>query len=145
MRWDLAAIDKLKDYTAKKNAAAHIPAEIARLEDDFKHIRSATMDATPVEGGGNRREDMLLANICQRTELWHQLNNVELELAGIEKALDALTAEERLVLERFYINPHKGSVDWLCEELGIERPTVYKRKDAAREKFTKLLYGAVST
>ena len=31
MRWDLAAIDKLKDYTAKKNAAAHIPAEIARL------------------------------------------------------------------------------------------------------------------
>ena len=63
----------------------------------------------------------------------------------MEKALDALTAEERLVLERFYINPHKGSVDRLCEELGVERTAVYKRKDAARERFTKLLYGAVST
>lgn len=145
MRWDLVAIDKLKDYAAKKNAAAHIPAEIARLEDDFKHIRSATTDATPVDGGGNRREDMLLANICQRAELHHQLANIEAELDGIETALAAMTIEERLVLERFYVYPCKGSVDRLCEELGIERPTVYKRKDAAREKFTKLLYGAVST
>lgn len=145
MRWDLVAIDKLKDYNAKKNAAVHIPAEIARLEDAFSNIRSAQTDATPVDGGGNKREDMMLSNISQRYELWNQLKNVEAELEGIETALAALTDEERLVLERFYINPKKGNADRLCEELGIERPTVYKRKEAAREKFTKLLYGAIST
>ena len=145
MRWDLVAVDKLKDYNAKKNAVAHIPEEIARLEDDFNHIRSATTDATPVNGGGNRREDILLANICQRAELRNQLNSVERELAGIDKALAAMTDEEQLVLDRFYINPRRGSIDRLCDELGLERTAVYKRKDMAREKFTKMLYGSVAT
>lgn len=143
MRWDLEAIAKLKDYSAKKNAAANIPEEIARLEDDFKHIRSATTDSTPVDGGGNKREDMLLSNICLRAELWHQLNDVERWIATMDGALAKLDASERLVLERFYITPHKGSIDRLCEELAIEKATVYRRKEAAVRKFAKVLYGGI--
>lgn len=50
---------------------------------------------------------------------------------------------ERLVLERFYIAPHKGGIDRLCEELSIEKATVYRRKEAAVRKFAKVLYGGI--
>ena len=41
------------------------------------------------------------------------------------------------------IHPAQGNVDRLCEELGIEKAMVYRRKEFALRKFTIALYGAV--
>lgn len=145
MRWDLEAIAKLRDYNAKIEALENIPDEIKRLEDDCIRIRSATADSSPVQGGGNAREDMLLSNICLREELKQRLTDTRAWLATMDKALTALTDEERLVLSRFYISQHKGSVDRLCEELHLEKTVVYSRKNKALRRFAVILYGAVET
>ena len=145
MRWDIEAIAKLRDYTARKAALANIPDEIARLEADCGRIRSATTDATPVQGGGSTREDMMLSNICLRLELEKRLADTKTWLETMDAALGELSDEERLVLERFYVNPHKGSIDRLCEELCMERAGVYKRKDKALRRFTVILYGCVES
>lgn len=145
MRWDLEAIAKLRDYAARKSALDNLPAEIARLEQDYGRIRSATTDGTPVSGGGNAREDMLLSNICLREELKMQLTDTQKWIAVMDNALAALTDEERVVLERFYINPHKGSVNRLCEELNMELAGVYKRKGKALRRLTITLYGCVES
>lgn len=145
MRWDVEAIAKLRDYSARKAALVNIPDEIARLEADCGRIRSATTDATPVQGGGSTREDMMLSNICLRQELEKRLADTKVWLAIMDAALEELADDERLVLDRFYINPHKGSVDRLCEELCIEKAGVYKRKDKALRHFTVILYGAVES
>ena len=42
MNWKYEAIDKLKQYGAKKQALRSIPVEISRLESAMKSIRSAT-------------------------------------------------------------------------------------------------------
>ena len=57
MNWKSEAIDKLKQYEAKKRALQNIPMEIARLESALKSIRSATADGTPVRGGGSGQFD----------------------------------------------------------------------------------------
>ena len=145
MRWDYEAIAKLRDYSARKSSIGNIHAEIARLEEDYGRIRSATTDATPVQGGGNTREDMLLSNICLREELQKQLEDTKRWIAIVDNALDNLDKEERLILERFYISPHKGNVDRLCDELAIEKAGVYKRKDKALRKFTMTFYGKVES
>lgn len=145
MRWDLEAIAKLRDYNAKTEALGNIPDEIKRLEDDCVRIRSATADSSPVQGGGNAREDMMLSNICLREELEQRLTDTRAWLATMDKALAALTDEERLVLSRFYIRPHKGGVDRLCEELHLEKTVVYNRKNKALRRFAVILYGAVET
>ena len=141
MNWKHEAIDKLKGYEAHKRALVNIPLEIRRLEDAFTGIRSATTDATPVQGGGSTREDELLSNIAHREELARTLRQAKAWVAMVDAGLAVLDEEERLTLDRFYIHRTKGNVDRLCEELGVEKATVYRRRDSALRHFIISLYG----
>ena len=141
MNWKSEAIEKLRQYEAKKRSLQNIPEEIRRLESAMKSIRSATADGTPVSGGGSGREDMMLSNIVHREELERSLDQAKKWVAFVDAGLEILTEEERLILDRFYINPAKGNVDRLCGELGIEQSSVYRRRDKAVHRFTVCLYG----
>lgn len=141
MDWKYEALEKLREYNAKKLSLENIPVEIKRLESAMQSIRSATSDGSPVKGGGNGREDMYLSNIVHREELERSLEQAQMWVDIVDAGLEILSEEERLILSRFYINPAKGNVDMLCEELGIEKPSVYRRKDAALRHFTICLYG----
>ena len=142
MNWKFEAIEKLKEYTARKNAITSIPEEIKRLEEDAQRIRAASADATPVQGGGSAREDMLLSNIVHREELQRRLSDARRWVEIVDGGLAVLTDDDRLVLDRFYIHPMRGNVDRLCNELELEdERSVYKRKDKALRRFTVALYG----
>ena len=142
MNWKFEAIEKLKEYTARKNAIMSIPEEIKRLEEDAQRIRAASTDATPVQGGGSTREDMLLSNIVHREELQRRLSDAQRWVDIVDAGLAVLSDEDRLVLDRFYIHPMRGNVERLCNELGLEdERSVYKRKDKALRRFTLSLYG----
>ena len=141
MNWKFEAIEKLKQYEAKKQSLTSIPDEIARLDSAMQSIRSATADGKPVKGGGSGREDMMLSNIVHREELERSLEQAKMWVALVDAGLETLSAEERLILNRFYIHPAKGNVDRLCGELGVEKSQVYARKDAALHHFTISLYG----
>lgn len=145
MDWKREAKDKLRNYSARRTALENIPEEIRRLEARATGIRSASADGTPVRGGGNGREDMLLSNIAERDELHLQLKNAQKWVENVDRAMTTLTAEERLVLERLYIYPAMGNVDRLCGELGIEKSAVYERRDKALRRFTLAYYGAVES
>ena len=47
MNWKYEAIEKLKEYSAKKQSLKSIPEEMARLESAMQSIRSATADGRP--------------------------------------------------------------------------------------------------
>ena len=141
MNWKFEAIEKLKQYEAKKQSLTSIPEEIARLESAMQSIRSATADGTPVKGGGSGREDMRLSNIVHREELERSLEQAKMWVALVDAGLEILRDEERLILDRFYIHPERGNVDRLCGELCVEKSQVYARKDSALHHFTISLYG----
>lgn len=141
MNWKFEAIEKLKQYEAKKQSLTSIPEEIARLESAMQSIRSATADGTPVKGGGSGREDAMLSNIVHREELERSLEQAQKWVALVDAGLEILNEEERNILDRFYIHPERGSVDRLCGELGIEQSSVYRRRDKALHHFTLCLYG----
>lgn len=141
MDWKREAMDKLRQYEAKKQALTSIPEELKRLELAAKGMRGAIADGTPVSGGGSGREDMLLSNIVHRDELKRAFDQARIWVDLTNAALDVLSDDERLILDRFYIHPAKGNVDRLCEELGIEKPTAYRRRDKALRRFTICLYG----
>lgn len=141
MDWKREAMEKLKRYNAMKQSLRSIPEEIGRLESEMQSIRSATSDGTPVSGGGSGREDMYLSNIVHREELSRSLEQAKVWVRLVDTGLAILSQEERLVLDRFYINPAMGNVDRLCMELGIEKSQVYTRKNSALHHFTLSLYG----
>ena len=141
MNWKTEAVDKLRQYEARKNSLKSIPVEIEQLKAARRSIRSATADSTPVHGGGSGREDAMLSSIVKEEELERSLEQARKWVALVEAGLEVLTDEERQVLDRFYINSAKGNVERLCEELHLEKSQVYSRKDAALRKFTISLYG----
>ena len=141
MNWKAEAKEKLRKYDAMRLATINIPQEIERLEIDARSIRSARTDATPVPGGGNRREEAMLNNIIHRQELAWTLEQAHLWLQSTDRALTALTNEEKLILHRLYIYPEKGGLDRLCKELDVESSSVYRRRDRALKHFTLAYYG----
>lgn len=141
MNWKFEAIDKLKGYEAHKKSLSSIPEEIKWLEMALTAIRSAATDSTPVAGGGCTREDAMLSNIVHRGELARTLKQARIWVNIVDGGLAVLDDEERLVLDRFYIHRAKGNIDRLCEELGVEKASIYRRRDSALRKFTVALYG----
>lgn len=141
MDWKREAADKLRVHQARKDSLTSIADEIKRLADEVTGIRSATTDGTPVSGGNSTREDRLVNNIAKRQELQRTHKITRSLVRQVETALAALDDDERLVLDRMFINRSKGNVDRLCEELRVEKAQVYRRKDSALRHFTIALYG----
>lgn len=145
MKWKNEAMDKLRRYQTMRQALQNLSEEILRLEDEARGIRTVSADVTPVKNGGTRREEMLIDNMLQRQELTWSLEQVKRWLSVCERGLRALTEEERLILQRLYLYPERGSLQRLCQELEVEQSTVYRRRDEALQRFTVALYGFSET
>lgn len=141
MNWKKEAADKLRNYTARQQAVSSIAEQIRSLEIKAVSIRSASADGTPVQGGGSGREEAMLNNIVHRAELERQLEEAKIWCSAVDSALNVLSDQERLLLDRFYIHPARGNLERLCEELGVEVAAVYRKKNAALHHFTIALYG----
>lgn len=146
MDWKSIAIEKLKDYQAKRQALESISLEIAQVESAMISIRSASADAAPVKNSkGNGREDMLLNSIVRKDELQRILERTQLWIEEVDGALSVLDPDDRKVLEYLCIYPAKGGLDRLCNELFVEPRQVYKRREKALRKFTIALYGCTES
>lgn len=141
MNWKEEATEKLRKYDAMRLSLQNLPEELHRLEQAACAIRSARTDGTPVKGGSNRREDMLLSNLVCREELTNALNQAKIWVSTTDRALGALTPEEKLILHRLYIYPERNAVERLCGELDLEQSSIYRRRDQALHRFTTALYG----
>lgn len=144
MNWKQEAKEKLRRYNMLKVALLNIPEEIARLKSEVSGIKSASADGTPVQGGGNKREDRMLENIMAREELKIQLARTKVEVKNIERGLSALDPTERHILAVMYINNERGGRDRLMGELNLKDETnLYKRAVKTLEKFTRCMYGCL--
>ena len=145
MNWKTEAKEKLRRYSAMKNALVTIPQEIERLEVEGQSIRSSRTDGTPVRGGGSGREEAMLNNIVHRQELTWALQQAQMWKQVTDQALSVLNESDQLILRLLYIYPEKGSLSRLCKELGCGKSSIYRRRDEAMYKFTIALYGAIET
>ena len=141
MNWKEEATEKLRKYDAMHLAVKNLPEEMRRLDQAACAIRSARTDATPVKGGTNRREDVLLNNIVHREELRNALEQAKLWVSITDRALSALTPDEKLILYRLYMYPERNALERLCTELGVEQSSIYRKRDQALLRFSTALYG----
>ena len=141
MNWKLEAKEKLQSYPTRRASIQSLKNELRRLEFEAEGLKSPTLRAESVRQSHSQRDDRLVDNLVQRKELEQRLRETELWLGTVDGALSALTEQERLVLRRMYMEPGRGNLDRLCEELELEKSMVYRRRDGALERFTSALYG----
>lgn len=141
MNWKLEAKEKLQSYPTRRASLSSLKNELRRLEYEAEGLKSPTLRAESVRQSPSARDDRIVDNLVQRKELERRLRETELWLGTVDGALSALTEQERLVLRRMYMEPGRGNLDKLCEELELEKSMVYRRRDGALERFTSALYG----
>ena len=141
MNWKYESMEELREYEAKRTAVETIPDEIAQLKADMHKLGGGNSSSVPVKGGGSRWEDRMINLIVKCDKLESSLAYAQEWVHRVERGLAVLTAEERLILDRFYINAAKGNVDRLCGELCVEKSQVYSKKDAALRRYTLARYG----
>ena len=142
MNWQKEAINDLKSYQARKLSITNMQHRIKELEQTVIKLGSISSDV-PVQGGLSKQEDALINNIAERDRLNQNIDAVQCLLDIIDNGLSVLTDEERLVLDRFYINRIFQHIEKLCEELHCEKSRIYAIKDKALYKFTIAMYGVV--
>lgn len=135
--WKNEAIDKLKQYEAKRRSLVLIPREVEQLESELASLKKSPADAEE----GNR----VLDCTAQRAELLMNLKRAHLWVADVSAALDALNQDDRRLLERFYIDGKSGAATELAAEFIADIKTIYRRKDNALRKFTIALYGCTES
>lgn len=140
MNWQKEAIDDLSKYLSRKNSILSMREKIKELQAREESLKSAN-DSTPVQGGASKREDMIINCIVECDRLKDNIAAVSRWLCVVEKGLNTLTEDERVVLDKFYINRPTRHIDRLCEELHCEKSTVYRLKDSGLKKFTIAMYG----
>lgn len=140
MNWKQESKEELREYEAKRISLESIPAEMAQLRAEMSRLGGSN-NSVPVKGGGSRWEDRQINLIVKMDKLETSLVYAQNWVRKVEKGLSVLSLEERLILDRFYINPAKGNVDRLCGDLHLEKSAVYDRKDAALRRYTLARYG----
>ena len=113
------AIDELKEYNMRKMASENIARRLWLLRG---------------QEDKNQNEEYIM--------LTQRLYRIEQLLSITKSGLDALTPQERVVLEEFYVNRKDGYIADLCRMLCVEKSTVYRIKNAAISKFAKIVFGA---
>ena len=142
MNWKYESMEELREYEAKRTAVESIPEEILQIKAQMVKLGGSS-SSTPVKGGGSQWEDKQINLIVKLDKLDTSLTLSKDWVAKVERGLAILNAEERLVLNRFYISPAKGNVDRLCGDLHLEKSAVYERRDKALRKYTLARYGCV--
>ena len=142
MNWRQEAIEHLEKYDAMVTAVETIPTEIARLKQASVGIGSRKNDGMKVKVSLEPGSDRLINNLVKRQELKKSYDNARLWVAATQKAMSALSPEERQILEQMYVKREQGAVTKLCLSLGVEQSSVYRRRDNALYRFTIALYGA---
>lgn len=141
MNWKTEAMEKLRRYDAMQKATVNIPQEISRLEDESVALRSG-LAVRPVSSRDvRRREEVLLDNLVTRQQLQWSLKQARSWTALVHNALMGLDPEEQMILKQLYILPRDAAVEQLMQKLGLEKSSIYRRRDRALRKFTLSLYG----
>lgn len=132
-------LSKLRYYERR---IAEIPDEIAEEQARLTSIKSSTTGSTPVQGGGNKREEWLVSALDRIDRQKADLSYFEGKVRLTYRALDMLDPDDKRILIVFYVDKLKRGADVLMDELDIDVRTVWRRRAGALEVYCTARYAS---
>lgn len=138
-----AAVNALRDYQTMEAIIASTPDDLKANKADVPGLSSPKLDGTRGCFNPHASEERIirhLERIDNRTRKYLQAKDY---MDWFNPAWEALTDEERWMLETFYLNDDdkRNAIDEICYRFSIERSSAYNKKNRALEQFATLLYG----
>ena len=141
MDYIIAAIADLREYKAQLTSIQNLKDAIAECQAGIDQLHSTQYDKTPVMGGESGYEERILTNMDKIQRLNGNLSIARSKAARVDRGMAALDDEERIVLERMYVNSEREATRRLCEDLNCEIAQVYRIRRRALNRFTRAMYG----
>ena len=135
-------IEDLQCLNRQRFAIGQLESELATVEAEYAAIKASNYDKMPSGSGDNFQEEKLLTAIAKKDELAKNLEYTRKHVADMERLLNQLPDEERLIIERSVINQEKYAAETLADELGYERRQIFNKKNAALTHLAQLRHGA---
>lgn len=139
MNWKEEAVQRLMDYQVVANSVGCMRKELRRLELEAESLGSTSVFR--MGSGHQSKDDWKMNNLVRRGELADALQQAALWVDVTDHALGCLAQEDQELLSAMYITGQWGNVAQVAREMGIERSTVYRKRDDALRKFTIAMYG----
>ena len=139
-----ATIAAIKDYDAMQFIITSTDDEIKNTYDKMSGLGSASMSGLPRTRNPQAGEDRIINAIEEIDILKERYRQAVEYMDWFKPAWKQLTDEEQYCLETFYGDANtygSNAAYYISEHLGIEQPTLYKRKNRALDKLTVLLFG----
>ena len=141
MDYIIAAIADLREYKAQLASIQNLKDAIAECQAGIDQLHSTQYDRTPVMGGESGYEERILTNMDKIKRLNGNLSIAKSKTARVDRGMAALDDDERMVLERMYVNQEREAIRRLCEDLNCEIAQIYRIRRRALNRFTRAMYG----
>lgn len=135
MDWKACAVDDLRRYPQMKIGVLNSREKLRTVES---LARSAK---TSLKRNPGHTDSRLVDAIVESERLRKSLKQTEALIRLIERGLESLTEEERLLLTRFYMSRTTPNITDIKRELGYETRSIYRLRDRALVNFTLAMYG----
>lgn len=139
------AIKCLKSYTSLENAELNIREQLVVID---KYI-NLNLDKYTNNGNSSYADDelaeesnLIKAGCTERDILNYRMTICIAKRRAIERSLEALPSDEKIVLKKFFIQPkHYNCAEDLMEMLGFEKTQIYRIRDKALRHFASNMFG----
>ncbi len=139
-----ATIAAIKDYNNMEFIIRNSSDEIKSAYDRMTGLGGPKWDGMPKSHNPTAGEDRAIKAIQELDLLRERYRQACEYMAWFQPAWDALSEDDRFVLEAFYCSDNKygtGTADVVAERFCIERASAYRKKNRALDNMTTLLYG----
>lgn len=138
-----AAVNALRDYQTMEAIIESTPDDLKAIKADVPGLSSPRLEGSRGCFNPQASEERIIRHmerIDNRTRKYLQAKDY---MDWFNPAWEALTDEERWMLETFYLNDDdkRNAIDEICYRFSIERSSAYNKKNRALERFAALLYG----
>ena len=140
-----AVINALKDYESMNYIVDNSPSKICETEEQMIGQSSPSFSDMPKGSPNPKAAENRIVQAIDTITIMNERYQRALEyMTWFQPAWQALSADERFVLSRFYMDDESKQIDSvseICECFHIERTSAYKKKDRALSRLALLLYG----
>ena len=134
-------VDDLKDLNRMRFSIPQMKSELVTLDAEFTAIKATDYDKIPGGAGGNVQEEKLLSVLARKEELEKNLEATQRHVLDLDRLLNALSDEERRVIDRMFVNRERYAQERLSEELGYESAQIYRVKNRALLHMAQMRFG----
>ena len=140
-----ATVNAIKDFDKMKYILEHTDEEIAKVREGMEDIGSPNTAGVP-SGSHNPHsgEEKIVNGIDEIDVLKERYRQAKEYMDWFLPAWNELSETDRFILSSFYDADNEygsSAAEFVCDSLGVERATAYRKRERALENLKMMLFG----